>query len=210
MKVPDRPGILPVDAGLFTQSLYISQAVVLCQHTLNDRKRPGSERAIALCWLGHLVGDAHQPCHAGSLYVEGIFPDGDRGANSIPTKQDKNMHALWDGLLGKRFGSTATNRRAAEIASESALASRGEAAIQKSKGLDVHTWLAESREAAKAHVYTPEIIQAVTAAARIQATTPEVVVLDEAFLKNAGRVAQVRAIEAGYRLAAIWQQGLTD
>jgi hypothetical protein len=25
----------------------------------------------------------------------------DRGANSIPTKQSKNTHALWDGLLGR-------------------------------------------------------------------------------------------------------------
>jgi hypothetical protein len=33
--------------------------------------------------------------------MEGVFEnkDGDRGANSIPTKQRQNMHALWDQLL---------------------------------------------------------------------------------------------------------------
>jgi hypothetical protein len=73
--------------GLLTQSLYISQAIQLCSNTLQDQTWPGSERAIALGWLGHLVGDAPQPCHARSLYVEEIFPEGDRGANSIRTKQ---------------------------------------------------------------------------------------------------------------------------
>ncbi len=208
LKVHARPGSLPKDAGLFTQSLYISQAIQLCSNTLQDQSRPGSERAIALCGLGHLVGDAHQPCHAGSLYVEGVFPEGDRGANSIPTKQDRNMHTLWDGLLGKRFGSTATNRRAAEIMTERALVERGEAAVDGQDALNPQIWLEESRKAALAHVYTPEIIQAVSAAARVGAKEPETITLSEAYLKNAGRVAQVRAIEAGWRLAMVWEVGL--
>ena len=29
--------------------------------------------------------DAHQPCHAGSLYAESVFPEGDRGANTTIT-----------------------------------------------------------------------------------------------------------------------------
>ncbi len=66
-----------------------SQAVVLCRRTLNDSDRPGSERAIALCWLGHLVGDAHQPCHVGSLYVEGDFPEGDRGQTVFQRNKTK-------------------------------------------------------------------------------------------------------------------------
>ena len=43
--------------------------------------------------------------HAGSLYTEGVFEkkDGDRGANSISTKQRQNMHALWDQISGKDF-----------------------------------------------------------------------------------------------------------
>lgn len=208
MNVPEKPGPLPPDAGLFTQSLYISQAVVLCQNALKDKSRPDSERALALCWLGHLVADAHQPCNAGNLYVEGIFPDGDRGANSIPTKRDRNLHALWGGLLGKRFGSTSTNRRAVEISADPALAARGKAAIDSVEDMNVQTWLTESREAAKAHVYTNEVIQAVSAASRTGAEIPEIITLPDEYLANAGRVAQVRAIEAGYRLAEVWKTGL--
>lgn len=60
---------------------------------------------VKLAAVCHLVADSHQPRHAGSLYVEHVFEskDGDRSANSIPTKQSKNMHALWDGLLSRDF-----------------------------------------------------------------------------------------------------------
>ncbi len=118
------------------------------------------------------------------------------------------MHTLWDGLLGKRFDSTSTNRRVAEIVTDKERAKRGAAAVNSTDDRKIQTWLSESREAAKAHVYTPEVIQVVSAAARIDLTAPEVITLSEEYLWNAGRVAQARAIEAGYRLAEVWKAGL--
>lgn len=94
---PKKLGPLPEDATLATKDLYIAQALELCTKVLAGKSQPDSDRAIAVCWIAHLVADAHQPCHAGSLYALDLFPDGDRGANSIKTKQSKNMHALWDG-----------------------------------------------------------------------------------------------------------------
>jgi S1/P1 Nuclease len=42
----------------------------------------GEQRAIALAWLFHLMGDVHQPLHTTQLFsVE--YPDGDRGGNEI-------------------------------------------------------------------------------------------------------------------------------
>ena len=38
--------------------------------------------------------------------------------------------------------------------------------------------------------------------------TPEVLELSEGYLKNAGRMAQVRAAEAAYRLAGVWKECL--
>jgi hypothetical protein len=207
LNIPARPGPLPADSSLITQALYISQAIVLCQRVLNDKTRPDSERALAICWLGHLVADAHQPCYAGSLYIQEIYPDGDRGANRIPTNRDRNMHALWDGLLGKRFGST-INRRVAEISSAPALVALGKSAIDSSEDLNVQTWLAESREVAKAHVYTPAVIAALSVASSSSAESPELFNLSDEYLSNAGHVAKVRAIEAGYRLAEVWKAGL--
>ena len=77
LNIPSAPGPLSQGATLKSQELHIGQAVELCQHVFSSTDRPTSDRALALTWLAHLVGDAHQPCHAGSLYAEGVFPDGD-------------------------------------------------------------------------------------------------------------------------------------
>ncbi len=122
---PDSPG----DATLETQELQITQALKLCEATLKDQSKPASDRALAICWIAHLVADSHQPCHAGSMYVEGLFPEGDRGANSIPTKQGRNMHALWDGLLGNSYDSGDVRRRMKEITSNSSLVELGEKSV---------------------------------------------------------------------------------
>ena len=59
---------------------------------------------------------------------------------------------------------------------EPALIARGKAAVDSPEGMNVQTWLTESRAAALAHLYTPEVIQAVSAAARIGAATPETLI----------------------------------
>jgi hypothetical protein len=210
--VPQRPGSLPLDATLETQDLYLSQAVELCRRVLADKSQPAGDRAIALCWIGHLVADAHQPCHAGSLYMENVFvkKDGDRGANSIPTKQRQNMHALWDQLLGDEFAQRTNRRRFAEIASSPQLTEIGRIAVSIPGGLDPLVWLGESRKAAIENVYAPEVLDSLSIISRGIAEKPETLELSESYLKNAGRVAQVRAVEAAYRLAGVWKECLGD
>lgn len=65
---------------------------------LADRSRTDAERAEALKWVVHLVGDIHQPLHAG--YRE------DRGGNDLQLRfrgAGTNLHALLDyGLLDTR------------------------------------------------------------------------------------------------------------
>jgi len=62
---------------------------------LKDKSKPKAERAVALKFVVHLVGDVHQPLHAGHLE--------DRGGNSIKVTyrgKETNLHSLWDsGLL---------------------------------------------------------------------------------------------------------------
>lgn len=200
---PSRPGPLPPDATLETQELYVSQAIDLCRTKLRNAGST-EDKALALCWMAHLVADAHQPCHAGSLYAEGIFTenDGDRGANRIPTKQRGNMHALWDQLLGDRFTLDGTRKRIVEITSDAELV---ELAIKAGKVNDQQVWLEESRQLATEHVYTPEVLRSLDMVRRGFVEKPETINLSEEYLKNAGRVAQRRAIEAAYRLAAEWR-----
>ncbi|WP_303311671.1 S1/P1 nuclease [Hymenobacter sp. BT730] len=62
---------------------------------LKDPNKSQAERVAALKFVVHLVGDAHQPLHAG--HAE------DKGGNDIKVKfrgKDTNLHSLWDsGLL---------------------------------------------------------------------------------------------------------------
>lgn len=208
LRVPEPPGPLPPDATLETKELYIAQAVKLCRTVLCDKSAAPSDRAIALCWIGHLVADAHQPCHAGSLYAVGLFPDGDRGANSIATRQKNNMHALWDGLLGGRYSEGAINRREQEFQGGPAYAVLRSEVFSRPDTLDPLTWLSESQKTARDYVYTREVLFLTEAVMKEGGELP-VIYFSEEYLQRAGGVAQVRAAEAGHRLATIWRQGLS-
>ncbi|MCL4793913.1 MAG: S1/P1 nuclease [Bryobacteraceae bacterium] len=58
---------------------------------LRDRSRSRAERAEALKFLTHFVGDLHQPLHTGDR--------GDRGGNDVPVvfrDRPGNLHSIWD------------------------------------------------------------------------------------------------------------------
>jgi hypothetical protein len=205
VQLPNLVTRLPRLADLDSKDLHASQAIALCQRVMGDATEPPSDRAIALCWLGHLVGDVHQPCHAGSLYAAVAFPRGDRGGNSIDTKQRGNLHALWDGLLGPSYSETSENRRFAEIVTDAELMARGEKAAEKMDPLD---WLEESRLASVKTVYTAEVLGPVRAVAEGRAESMPVVTVSPEYLATGGRMATLRACHAGWRLAAVWRAGL--
>ena len=207
VNVPQTPGEVPESATLDSENLHIAQAVQLCRRVLRDKSKSDSDRALAICWLAHLVGDAHQPCHAGSLYFADIFSDGDRGANLIPTKQGENLHFFWDGILGPKFDAEDIRRRARTISQEGQLWSDSMTAAQKDSGLNPLTWLAESSEYGRSHVYTTEILSAVEAAAR-ESLKLEMLDLSESYVKAASEVANLRAAFAAHRLALILREGL--
>jgi hypothetical protein len=202
LQVPERPGALPEEASLETQELHIAQATDLCLKILADKTKPDADRAVALCWIAHLVADAHQPCHAGSLYMEGVFaePDGDRGANRILVKQRRNMHALWDQLLGDQVDAGDARRRISEIESDEIVLQQ---ALLEANVTDPRNWLQESRELAVQAVYVPEVLDSLTKVSRKLIEQPEVTELDDGYLKKAVRVAQVRAAQAAMRLQTV-------
>jgi hypothetical protein len=206
INVPSTPINLPTEATLATQELHIGQAIELNKKVLASPKTPASDKALAICWLAHLVGDSHQPCHAGSLYAEKIFPEGDRGANSIKTEQSKNMHALWDQLLGRGSDFNEIRRRMVEISTDEELIAIVAQASQADGYLESETWLSESRQLAIRYVYTPEVLNMVIdSQVSGQLTT---VSLSDEYLKQAGRIAQQRALLASKRLAGVWSNAL--
>jgi nuclease S1 len=69
---------------------------------LGDAGRPDAERAEALRFLVHFVGDLHQPLHAGDR--------GDRGGNDVRVTVDgreRNLHSVWDGDMVNRLADSA-------------------------------------------------------------------------------------------------------
>jgi hypothetical protein len=80
------------------------------QKVTTDVKDPNisaSDKAVAMCWIIHLVGDIHQPLHAASLYSP-QYPKGDQGGNNQLVLRDPpyadsktKLHLLWDELPGQ-------------------------------------------------------------------------------------------------------------
>jgi hypothetical protein len=119
-----QPGMLPYDGlrhfvNLPHQALYnrlrhcrggvCSIETLLQQRAmLADRQAPLSRRAVALAWVTHLVGDIHQPLHAGKAKDRGgnltcvtwkgqpskLVTIGDR-----PQCSGENLHAVWDSKI---------------------------------------------------------------------------------------------------------------
>jgi hypothetical protein len=55
---------------------------------------------VALKFLGHFVGDIHQPLHVG--YGDDL--GGNRVHACVPTDDSSNLHAVWDGfIVGRRM-----------------------------------------------------------------------------------------------------------
>jgi len=82
-------------------------AILNDSEVLSSRNEKAADRLIALKFLGHWVGDIHQPLHVS-------FED-DRGGNSVLVTGlcDANLHSAWDTCLvlkavGEDVGEAAT------------------------------------------------------------------------------------------------------
>ena len=99
----------PKDANTYDQQRdcklrnYIIEAIAWCVSVLNSPDAPRNEKRTALRFIAHLVGDIHQPLHAG--FAE------DRGGNSVDVRfngRKMNLHSLWDtGLVELKEGTLA-------------------------------------------------------------------------------------------------------
>ena len=76
------------------------------------------DKAIALCWLAHLIGDVHQPLHTATLF-SAEYPQGDKGGNLFFVRagggEIVNLHLLWDGILGGQSSPRAIRLIAGDI-----------------------------------------------------------------------------------------------
>lgn len=160
-------------------------------HTLGSRQATANERAFALPWLIHLLGDAHQPLHTASRYDGDGH--GDRGGNELaivnpfdPQNPETNLHRYWDSLPGSPW------LRAARLESiaKALVASYPPPLI----GTPQH-WLAESRRIAEndAYPFNDAVVPTISAA----------------FHQRASEIARRQIADAGYRLADLLQRLLS-
>ncbi|KQY27314.1 hypothetical protein ASD21_14795 [Caulobacter sp. Root1455] len=185
--------VLPITAGgadkAFREQLAIAR----------DPKAPRADRAIALCWTMHLVGDQHQPLHAGH-WMSWKFPKTDRGGTIAyvrwaPGGPSVDLHEFWDGV---------PNRPGGREAGSEALAASVEAAHPRPTagglGPDPYKafqgWERESWVLAKTVAYQDGAL----ATGKTRAQAP---VLPNGYWARARALADLRVATAGYRMADV-------
>jgi hypothetical protein len=98
----DRSDIPPPTTNAVAQ-LPLLRAVVACTRP-QCGTRPG-DRAIALAWILHLVGDIHQPLHtSGRITARPDEQKGDQGGNLFllqPEPRGLRLHGYWDSILDR-------------------------------------------------------------------------------------------------------------
>lgn len=182
------PSIRPVDPSTVHNLLKAYQQK---RSQVTDAVLSPSDRAVALSWVFHLVGDVHQPLHNVGRY-SATFPEGDRGGNEVlvvnPRGEGK-LHAYWDDMLGGQRQDPFENvqRTADELLSDGQL-QRDQ--VPQLHVTDFEAWSQEGFVLAKEVVY-----QGLDPLDR----TPE---LPADYDSKARQTARRQVALAGYRLAA--------
>jgi hypothetical protein len=160
-----------------------------------------ADRAIAVAWLEHLVGDIHQPLHASARITE-QEPKGDQGGNlflltpvGTPRDKQENIHWFWDSIVVRNDPNDKDECEADYVdpIARDIMKKYPFAKMESRLALgDPEQWKRESFEIASTKVYTPDL-------KRNEMPSP-------AYRKAAMKVAEERLALAGYRMGALFNQ----
>ena len=114
-------------------NMNIIQAIKNSSRIVADPKAVAELRSVHLCWLLHLVGDAHQPLHSSALFTSSRFPEGDHGGNYLNIEHDYKLHGFWDDQVSTEEPYDTVRRLAAEVGRNAELAAAGQ---QRAAALD--------------------------------------------------------------------------
>lgn len=174
------------------------EAFALNVSVASDPRAPAGERAVALAWIFHLVGDMHQPLHAVSQ-VSKRFPEGDRGG-SLQFVRDpidhepRTLHWFWDDSVSRDGEPEVATSRASELMRRLPRTQFKELQPFRSAA-EFSTWAQESHRLATTLAYGPDLRAGDSAA-----NAPE---LPKPYLDRSLPVAEQRLTLAGYRLAEV-------
>lgn len=158
------------------------------------------DKAIAIAWLEHLIGDLHQPLHtSGRIY--GDETKGDQGGNLFAltpkgTTRDKadNLHRFWDSAIGRSIPNASDTCDSAYIEPIGQTIMRAFPYTKLQSRLSAgkyDVWEKESVE-----ISTTEVYKGLT---RYEAPSEE-------YKKRALSIAQERIALAGYRMGELFNE----
>jgi hypothetical protein len=112
-------------------------------------------RAVRMCWLFHLVGDVHQPCHVAAWVDPVRLPGGDQGGNLTALKVDigaepTKLHTFWDAMLGTDADPESVDESFHTIKNDPQLEV---SKLPQAKSGNVDAWVQESFELAAKYAY---------------------------------------------------------
>lgn len=161
-----------------------------------DPRAPLADRAVALCWIFHIVGDIHQPFHNAERYGA-AWPNGDALGGKVfvkdpATGEPISLHWLWDDSINRSPATADAFEKARALTArypKTALEARLRAPET------IEQWSDESYALANTLAYR---FDAPRAADKTTATPPS-----QAYLRDMLPAAEERLTLSGYRLARI-------
>jgi hypothetical protein len=182
-------------------NMNIIQALKNSSQIVRDKSAPNPKRAVHLCWILHLVGDSHQPLHSTALFTTHRFRRGDHGGNYVDYEHNWNLHAFWDEQISSDEPFETLRILATDLDQNPKLQAAGREAATS---LDPGKWIDESFDLAKRQGYTDEVLKKV--ADREGHSHLGTLDLSPKYKADAEEIAERRAIQAAYRLAATLDQ----
>lgn len=187
---PQAPQDLPQGAA--------TEAFALNLNVAADPRASAAERAVALCWVFHLVGDMHQPLHSVSQ-VSKRFPEGDRGGGlqfvrDPQTNQPVTLHWYWDDSVSREGEPDKTVQHAAELMGRLPRSRFKELKPFQSVS-EFSAWTQESHQIASTLTYGPDLSAGDSAASATR--------LSQRYVEQSRAVAEQRLTLAGYRLTEV-------
>ena len=158
-----------------------------------------AERAVALCWVFHLVGDIHQPLHMADQYSAALTK-GDQGGNLQFIREPRsgafmNLHGFWDGIVRGNGDAAEAVEQGASLAARWPRSQFKQLKKAAPTAADTATWAKESYDIAQKVAYRGDLVTGPTQ----QEGKP----LTKAYVLEATTAGERQVVLAGYRLADV-------
>ena len=194
------------------------EALAMNWAMLQSSETSASERASALSWLLHIVGDIHQPLHVSEFYSK-QFPDGNAAGTQEYVMDPVNempmpLHLLWDSNIYRSTESSDIDQNALDLVKKFPRSSFPELKGLEGPG-DFEKWARESHKVAAEFSYgygietatDPEVDPAKAVEKMVAYIMMGISPLEDApavpaeYWDKLQQIAQMRITLAGYRIA---------